>query len=233
VRHPLTDTYRDERRQLLALGHTLSPRDAAAVTQACPAWSIKDVYAHLAGIASDILAGNTEGAATEAWADAHVAARAGASLAEVLDEWQRAGDEVSEVMEVAGEAFPFQLFVDQWTHGWDIRAAIGPEAAATPDMSVYEHYLHEFFRVTSADLDADVPRLTVRIGNEVCELGNGSPCGELELSLFEYARITMGRRSAKQLGALAWPPSVRDPSGYMNALVFWSINDSDVDDPVI
>jgi len=38
-------------------------------TSACPTWSIKDVYAHLAGIASDILAGNTEGAATEAWAD--------------------------------------------------------------------------------------------------------------------------------------------------------------------
>lgn len=233
MRHPLTQNYKDEREQLLKLGRTISEADASVLTAACPDWSIKDIYAHLAGISSDILSGNTEGAATPEWADAHVAGRTDATLADVLDEWERDGAEVSSVMEVAGDAFPFQLFVDQWTHGWDIRAAIGEGASATPDMAVYELFLDEFFDIIRTDVGSEVPRLTVRAGSKMVELGEGEHVGELDLSLFEFARISMGRRSTAQLALLPWPSEVADTAPYVAALVRWSVNALDVIDPAV
>lgn len=232
-KHALTDNYRQERADLLQLGRSLSDEQAAQITSACPAWSIKDVYAHLAGISTDILAGNTEGAATEAWADGHVADRLGHSFSDVLDEWETSGDGVSAVMAEAGEAFPFQLFVDQWTHGWDVRSSLGESAAARPDLAVYEYFLDDFMAAIQSQAAKDMSALTLRVNDKQCELGTGPSVGELTLDLFEFARISMGRRSQAQLDALAWPPSVTDHSRYIDALVFWSVNDNDVVDPVL
>lgn len=232
MKHPLADDYRAEREQLLALGRSLSDGQAAERTAACPAWSIKDVYAHLAGIATNIVEGNTEGAATEAWADGHVADRIDRSITEVLDEWQSAGEQVSAVMHEAGDFFPFQLFVDQWTHGWDIRAAIGQSAAAEPDLAVYELYLDDFFESMQERNPTGVPGLTVTVAQNSITLGDTPPVGRLELDLFEYARISMGRRSSSQIMALPWPESVEDPAAFFDALVVWSVNEQDVIDPV-
>jgi len=233
VRHPLTDAYASERATLIELGRSLTEAEGAVMSDACPAWSIKDIYAHLAGISADILAGNTEGAATEPWADAQVAARAERSLREVLDEWETAGTEVSSVMEVAGDAFPFQLFIDQWTHGWDIRAALGDRAAATADMSSWEHFLDVLFGTSEEQIDDDLSALTVTVGAASFTLGSGASVGELQLDLFEYARIAMGRRSAAQLAALPWPCGVAETQPYIDELVFWSVNGNDVVEPVL
>lgn len=232
AKHPLADVYRAERHALLALAQTLTAEQAASMTQACPAWSIKDVYAHLAGIASDILSGNTEGAATEAWADGHVADRADRSFAEIIEEWATAGDGVSDVMDEAGEFFPFQLFVDQWTHGWDIRAALGEVAAATPDMSAYEHFLDDFFANMQGRMPDGLAALTLDVAGRSFEMGTGPAVGTLELDLFEYARISMGRRSQAQLAALPWPDGIEDLAPYVELLVVWSVNDNDIVDPV-
>ena len=207
------------------------------MTSACPAWSIKDVYAHLAGIATNIVEGNTEGAATEAWADGHVADRRDRTMAEVLDEWQTAGAQVSDVMDEAGDLFPFQLFVDQWTHGWDVRATLGSEASAVPDLAVYEHYLDEFFQLMQSKDVSGVAGLTVLVadqsGHHSIVLGDEPPVGQLALDLFEFARVSMGRRSLAQLHALPWPDAVADPTPYIDLLVVWSVNDQDVVDPIV
>lgn len=232
ARHPLTDTYRTERTGLLALGRTLTDEQAATMTTACPEWSIKDVYAHLAGIATNIVEGNTEGAATEAWADGHVADRQDRAVTEVLDEWQSAGEQVSGVMEDAGDFFPFQLFVDQWTHGWDIRATIGEPAASVPDLAVYEHYFDQFVDLIAERTPAGLAQLGLLVGDRSVTIGDGEPVGTLALDLFEYARVSMGRRSLAQLTALPWPDGVEDPSPYIDALVVWSVNTQDVIDPI-
>lgn len=235
MKHPLADTYRRERSELLELGQTLTDEQAAVMTTACPQWSIKDVYAHLAGIATNIVEGNTEGAATEAWANGHVSDRQDRSLREVLNEWQTAGDGVSDAMDSAGDLFPFQLFVDQWTHGWDIRAALGPQAAAEPDLSVYTQFLSEFEQGMQQNVPQGLAPLSLKLGEQTIELGeigDISSIGTLEMTLFEYARVSMGRRSAAQLRALPWPETVADPQPYIDLLVVWSVNDRDVIDPI-
>jgi len=233
AKHQLADCFRSERSELIRLGRELSDAQGALITTACPAWSIKDVYAHLAGISTDILAGNTEGAATEPWADGHVADRIGRSLTEVLNEWESAGNGVSEVMDTAGEVFPFQLFVDQWTHGWDVRATLGADAAAVPDLSTYIYFLPDFFDHMAALVPEGLTALTLKVAGQSFDIGTGEPIGELGLDLFEFARVTMGRRSQQQLDGLPWPRSLDDNAPYIDVLVAWSVNDQDVIDPVL
>ncbi|MEM8923408.1 MAG: maleylpyruvate isomerase family mycothiol-dependent enzyme [Actinomycetota bacterium] len=231
MRHPLTDSYRRGRERLLALGATLTD-GGSVITTACPDWSVKDVFAHLAGISTDIINGNTEGAATEAWADGHVADRRERGLDDVLAEWAESGAAVSEVMESMGEVFPFQLFVDQYTHEWDIRAAIGPDAAARPDLATYEEYFDTFVDAIGTDGERrGLDRLELDVDGRRLIVGTGADVGTLPLSLFEFSRLTMGRRSTTQIAALPWP--MADIDGHVDVIVRWSVNAVDVVDPVV
>ena len=230
--HPLAEQYRAGRDRLLEFGRGLVTEEATTLTTACPAWSVKDVYAHLAGISTDILAGNTENAATVEWADGHVAQRADSSLAEVLDEWATAGAEVSGLVEVAGDAFPLELFVDQLTHEWDIRAALGPKGSAVSDDSVFAQYLDDFGRIMATDAaERGLDRLTLEVEGTRLEVGTGEHLGELSLTLFEFGRISMGRRSHRQLMAFDWPDG--DMSDHIDVIVRWSVSEVDVIDPIV
>ncbi len=60
--------------------------------------------------------------------------------------------------------------------------------------------------------------------------GDGPDVGRLPLSMFEFARVSMGRRSQRQLDTLPWP--LPDPSGHVAVLVRWSVAESDIIDPV-
>lgn len=235
MRHPLTDQYTAGRLRLLDLGRSLTADQASQMTLACPAWSVKDVYAHLAGIATDILNNNTENAATVEWADGHVADRLARTFTEVLEEWTEAGAEVSNVMEAFGDAFPLQLFIDQWTHEWDIRAALGPPAAATPDTTIVDHYLDDLARaMVDEAADAGLPTLEVAVGATIFSAGAGPSVGRLDLTSFEFGRISMGRRSRRQLAALRWPDRVNPDQirQYSDTMVRWSVSPHDVVDPV-
>ncbi len=232
MRHPLAETYAEGRLRLLRLAEDLNDAEAATRSTACPEWTVKDIYAHLAGIATDILAGNTSEAATPGWADGHVADRADRSLAEVVEEWTAAGGQVSELVETVGEGFPLELFVDQWTHEWDVRAALGNRAAAEPDTTTFDHHLEDFGRIMSEDpRSRGLPRLTVDVDGRSFDVGDGPEAGTIALSTFEFGRISMGRRSMDQLGEVDWP--VADPRPHLDVLVRWSIADRDVIDPAI
>lgn len=236
MRHQLTDVYTAGRNQLIGLGHTLTAEQANTMTTACPAWSVKDVYAHLTGISADILSGNLEGAATEAWADAQVAKRVDLTLPEVLDEWDETGPQISAIMEAAGDQFPFQLFIDQWTHIWDVRAALAPGMGSAvdhgPDAAEFELYLDDFgAMIADRAVQAGLAAITIDVDGSEFTIGVGESAGTLSLSMFEFARIVMGRRSAAQLAALDWP--VEDPEPYYDPIVVWSVADRDVIDPVV
>ncbi|MEM9131155.1 MAG: maleylpyruvate isomerase family mycothiol-dependent enzyme [Actinomycetota bacterium] len=231
MRHPLADTYRQGRQRLLDLGRSLGEDDGAVGSSACPDWSVKDIYAHLAGISTDILTGNTAEAATTAWADGHVVDRRERSLSGVLDEWAEAGPRVSELMESMGEVFPLELFLDQWTHEWDIRAALGARAEAEADLTTVEHYFdHIADRFATDERGRDLARLTVAVDDRTIIIGGAEGDGRLALSLFDFARVVMGRRSRAQLDA--YERTIDDIEPYLPILVVWSINEFDVIDPV-
>lgn len=170
----------------VTLGRGLTEAQASTMSPCCPDWSVKDLFAHLVGVPSDILIGNIEGAATVEWADAQVAVRASASLAEICDEYEDKGFQVQKLVGEIGTTIMPQFYLDAWTHEWDVRHAVG--AAASPDLRLVGHteqFLHD--------------RLSDRNG--------GKPL-DVEIDLFTLCRVVMGRRSIAQIEALGLDPEV-------------------------
>ena len=67
---------------------------AELAVPACPGWTIRQVVAHLAGVAQDIVALNLEKKGTGPWADAQVARLGGHSIDDLLDLWRQSLDTV-------------------------------------------------------------------------------------------------------------------------------------------
>src|SRR5215212_1292728 len=92
-----TEAYRSTRQRVTALLRAAGPGDPDRRVPACPRWTVREVAAHLAGAADDVLAGRLDGVASDEWTAAQVEARAGRSLAEIVDEWEALGPRIEDL----------------------------------------------------------------------------------------------------------------------------------------
>lgn len=234
----LAAAYRDLRGRILDMTVGLSPEEAGRTVPCCPEWSVRDLLCHLAGVPADILAGNTDEAATVAWADSHVTRRAGWDVARILAEFDEAGTKVDEIVTSFGQRMPGPFFLDAWTHEADLAHALG--APGPSDLRLVDHVLD--FLVDSVDrrlaeaalgplmvsgLGPDrivgAPGPSERAGDHSGPSGDRA---ELRTNRFEFARATMGRRSLAQLAALDWKGI--DGAVIGPLLVAWTPNEVDV-----
>lgn len=88
---------------------------------ACPAWSVHDLLAHLAGSSTDHVEGRLDGVATPPWTSRQVAARRSRTTAELLAEW---GPNVDAVAALCGSPAPNPAW-DVTVHLDDLREALG------------------------------------------------------------------------------------------------------------
>lgn len=195
-------------RDLSALGRTLAEADATAAVPACPRWAVRDVFAHQAGVAADILAGRLDGVTTEPWTQRQVDERAEHSLARILDEWDADAPRLVEAMTPLGDAVDPRMVIDVWTHAQDVRGAVGRPGGRHDETAVWvadrfrDHLAEQVQRAGLAPLTVD--------------FGDG-PAVEAETTLtvdrFELCRGSVGRRSLDQIRAWAW--AVDDPEPYV------------------
>ena len=99
----------------------------------CPAWTVRDLLAHLVGVPEDILAGRLEGVATEAWTQAQVERHRGESLAQLADAWMAASPGFDPVLSMIPAPVNSQLVFDAVTHEHDLRHAIAAPGARDAD----------------------------------------------------------------------------------------------------
>src|SRR3954453_15894833 len=66
---------------------------------ACSGWRVRDVIAHLSGLATDIASGTLDGAATDAWTAAQVDARRDLSLDDLLAESDDVGPRLAALLD--------------------------------------------------------------------------------------------------------------------------------------
>ena len=179
----------------LALGATLTEADGAVRTAACPEWSVRDVYSHLAGLCADILDGRTDGAGTDPWTARQVAERADRSLADNLAELAEKGPTVVEVL----RSFPVErVAVDQWTHEQDVRGALGRPGSR--DVPVVAWALPLASRaVGDHRRDRGEPALRVDGSSGSWVLGDGDPAATIAADDFDLLRAYLGRRSPGQV----------------------------------
>lgn len=222
---PFLPAYTETRDRLVELVRSLDDAQLATVVPACPAWTVKDLFAHVVHVAESYSTGRLPPVpsgpedAAEAfsdeerdrlrneWTQAGVDARKERSVDELVAEWDEHADVLGGMLTgerpwpdgVSGAVAAYSVNSDVASHAQDIRGALGMsadrEARATK-------LAYDAFSFLLAGRAASAPGL--RIVNERGELtiGSGDPRSTLEADWYELLRAISGRRSIDQIREL-------------------------------
>jgi uncharacterized protein (TIGR03083 family) len=194
----------------LVLG--LSEDELAHKVPACPDWSVRDLFAHIIGIAADVVTGNLADVGKQDWTQAQVDARRDKSLDELVAEYESHGYQIDPVIDNFHPAMSGMLIADTVTHEQDLRGAVDRLGARSgPAVDIAVNTYARFFgrRIKDADLSA----LHVTAGEQSWDLGNGEPQGGLEAEPYELMRGLIGRRTKEEILAMNWSA---DPAIYLD-----------------
>ncbi|MGB8859710.1 MAG: maleylpyruvate isomerase N-terminal domain-containing protein [Ilumatobacteraceae bacterium] len=202
------DVYERVRRAMVATVGKLSAEQLTTHVPATPEWRVRDVLAHVVGLATDLNAqqfpaGDDVGGV--AWGAAQVATRRDLPLADLVDEWAREAPTFEDGLRLFGYGEGCHFVADLHAHHQDVRGALGlsrdddPLAVAVA-LDHYLGFVHEMLR------DAVWGTLEVCAGNETRLLGTdgGSYRAVVTGSAFEVLRAFSARRSAAQIRRLRW-----------------------------
>jgi uncharacterized protein (TIGR03083 family) len=160
-------------------------------TSLCPDWRVRDVVAHLTGIAADVLAGDTSNAGKPEVTARHVAVGAAAPVPDLLAEFTEARRALADLVESldqdaweselpSGQQLGHgaeRLLEDIWVHANDIAVPLGldpvdgPGVAATLNVVLWE------WRQRLAHFSPDLA-VVVRTGHAAVPLGPSGSDGE-------------------------------------------------------
>jgi uncharacterized protein (TIGR03083 family) len=192
---------------------------------ACPEWTVRDVMAHVAGLAEDAVAGSFPDIdLLEQWRDDAVAAgrdamtarqveRAGTEpIDEIIERWRAAGAVLAPMLrgdEPFPEGAPFGLsailVTDVTVHAQDVLAAIHADQlrqGAAVSVAIAAYGFGVDYRVRALGL----PALAIAYDGKERVIGDpDGPIGaRLAASRYEIMRALAGRRSRAQIAAFDW-----------------------------
>ena len=227
IASPLVDTaamYAATRGRITELVGGLSPDELDTAVPATPEWRVRDIVAHLSGAIADILAGNLDGVASEAWTGAQVDARRGWPIDQVLAEWGENAPQVEAMVNDFGAA-GVQLLMDAVTHEHDLRGAVrraGGRDTAEVDVSVQWLVNSIGERLTNGGL----PGLRIVCGDEQWVVGPGEPAATATPpDQFELFRALIGRRSVTQVAGWKWEG---EAGPYLGVFGPWGLRATDL-----
>lgn len=192
---------------------TNSPEAERNRIPSCPAWTVHDLLAHVTGIASEIVAGNPPGENSDAWVDALVEMRRGASLRQLVDEWNVSGP-VFEALAANTKRLAVPLSYDTVVHEHDLRHAIKQPGAR--DSSGVVSAMHVGVWLMTNDLKrGGFGSVRFIAGGRTWDCGEGDIRLSLDLDaeghrypVWELLRLTGSRRSRAQLLDHNWDGDV-------------------------
>ncbi len=226
----LATTYLNSVDRLISLAGDLSDDDCATVVPASPAWTVRDTYAHLAGAATDMVAGNTAGAGSDQWTATQVEARARHSLPDIVAEWRAVAPVFAEMIGTHSEQL-WRFVSGTWLHEQDIRAAVGLRGLRNTDGGEVALGLVDAIgaRIEAAGL----PALRIEVAAAIDShrtwlLGPGAAAATLRPpDRYELARMAGGRRSLEQMRSWEWEG---DAEPYLPLLATYGPTDVDLTD---
>jgi uncharacterized protein (TIGR03083 family) len=210
--------YEDGHRRVRALVEDLDPATLDTAVPACPEWTVKDLVAHLTGVAEASVGGTYFGGALNAWRDPRIAAardrwtadqvtsRAGLDLPSLLRDF----DELSRTLVgklrrgTAGAAWmDSSPAADLSVHLDDLREALAlpPDTESTVarfGFAMYRQWLH------ARIIERGLPALRLRGDGHEWVLGRGEPAATVTADRYELFRAITGRRSAERIRGYAW-----------------------------
>lgn len=199
----MSAAYRGARTRIRDLARDLDDEALATVVPSCPEWSVKDLVAHLCGVAADSLGGNLGDIGGPGWTASQVAARAARSLDELLDEWTKLGEQIEAGLDDLHPTLASALIGDAVTHEHDLRGALGEPGARASDGVVIatSFYARNFGKRLK---DAGLPTLVVDTGDHQWTAGREEPIGTVRAPIFEMLRGLTGRRTTDEVKGFDW-----------------------------
>jgi hypothetical protein len=161
VSAPIGELYLAAQRSFTELASTLRDSDWAVVVPCTPAWTVRDVLSHVAGIPDDALHGRLDGVTTEPWTAAQVERNRTLSVDELLDRWAAQAPAFAATIESMGEVKPP---IDCHSHEHDVRHAVGrPGERVSGLVAAAAAWLRAGVEVLPAGLD-DFELFRARLG---------------------------------------------------------------------
>ena len=174
------DSYSELRTRVADLMRSITSEQAQLVVPHCPQWTVKDCLAHMVGVPEDVINGQMEGVASEAWTNRQVQRHTNDSVDDLLAVWETNAPVFAKILPNIPQPVISQFMFDQTTHEHDIRKAIGqPGGRDTLAVAVAEGFIRNSLAQQS---DPAIAQLAVH-----------------KLSGFEYLRSLSGRRSRAQI----------------------------------
>jgi uncharacterized protein (TIGR03083 family) len=208
----LVELYTDTRTRLVTLAATLDTEAAETAVAATPGWSVKDVYAHLTGVAADLVSARRDGMGSPEWTARQVGERRTDDLAAVCAEWTELEPRF---IAWAGEQESPPVFagLDIWTHQQDLRTTLGlPVDADARSAFLVGAALQAFdgrFRREG------IPAVRLVTDDADAVVGDGAPVATLRTDDAELLRLLFSRRTLAQMAAAPWDG---DPSPVLDHL---------------
>jgi len=181
------ELYREHVAALSQLARTLTDEQLATAVPGTPAWTVHEVFAHLAGVASDAVTGRMDGAPSPEWTSRHVNERVPLPVAELVAELQSHQDAVAE--SVADNPRP-ALVWNVVVHHADLHEALGLPMLAEPmwrpvldallprldpalvdSVPPYELFRGVFSRRSRSQMQGWATRLSAEELDEICIFG--------------------------------------------------------------
>lgn len=189
---------------------------------ACPAWTVADLTAHLAGSPAALLSRSYPGDDAEGWVAGHVAARAGRTARENLAEWADVGPAYDALLtknEVAWGA----LLYDAIAHEHDLRDALGRPGGR--DSAGIEYALDRALgQLQAKAADSGAGTLQISDGSRQWAVGDGDVVATMTVDgAWEAVRLLGSRRSEAQVRAAF---TAGDPTPWL-ALLPWGTPSGD------
>ena len=210
----LSVVYRQTRRRVRSLLEGVDSGCGQRRVPACPAWTVADLLAHLAGIAVGYGGGQVPEGDREAWLQALVTKRRGCTVEDLVNEWERTGPPMEHAIG-ADPSRRWPLVYDVIAHEHDLRNALGRPGDRDGDAITLG--LRLGLRITERDLaQHDLLGIRVLAGGEALVVG-ADPVGlTLQASTFEAFRLLGSRRTLEEMRAAAF---TGDLERYLPALV--------------
>ena len=172
------DLYRANLAAVTALAGDLDDDQLATTVPASPAWTVRDVLAHLAGGPADVAAGRMDGAPSPEWTARHVGERRGVAVDDLVAEMHAHADAVA------------ASTVDN------------PRPAMVWDISVHHADLHEALGLGVPPEPLWTPVLAAAVAMKLGATGMPE-----QVEAYELFRALFSRRSRTQMQAWGLPLS--------------------------
>jgi hypothetical protein len=181
-----------------------------------PAWSVRDVVAHLSGLCEDWVAHRLDGYASQAWTDAQVARFAGYPLGEILQRWDVTARAFAALPDDPVMGAPARwAFGDAVIHEADLRGTLG--GGQVPHEAVALALKGAISRWRQTLASTNTRTLLVRTP-DLRDWWIGVPDDPEAVAVFtpayELFRALAGRRTQDQVRLWDWDD---DPSPYLAA----------------